>query len=262
VIYLPVAAKDEDMPGTNANWENLRRPAEEETGLNVGSAERWISGIAGVALMGWSLRRKRLRALLLPLGGVLIKRAVTGVCEVNRAIGRNSARSEEGQGTVAELEKGEGIKVEQAVTIMRPRDELFQFWRNFENLPRFMDNLESVTVLDDKRSHWVAKGPLGTRVEWDAEIEQEIENELIAWRSLPGADVAQVGSVNFSPVHNGGTDVRVILRYAPPAGKLGDAMAGVLGDDPDRQIADDLRRFKQVMEASEVPTTATTGGAA
>jgi uncharacterized membrane protein len=257
-----VAAEDDDMTATNANWEHLRRPADEETGINVGRTERWISGIAGLALMGYSLRRKRLRALLLPLGGALIKRAVTGVCEVNRAIGRNSARSEQAEGTVAELERGEGIKIEQAVTIMRPRDELFQFWRNFENLPRFMENLESVTVLDERRSHWVAKGPLGTRVEWDAEIEQEIENELIAWRSLPGADVAQTGSVNFSPVHNGGTDVRVILRYAPPAGKIGDAVASVLGDDPDRQIADDLRRFKQVMEANEVPAASTTGGTA
>jgi uncharacterized membrane protein len=119
-----------------------------------------------------------------------------------------------------------------------------------------MDNLESVTVLGPRRSHWVAKGPAGTKVEWDAEIDQEIDNELISWRSLPGSDVNQVGSVNFSPVHNGGTDVRVILRYAPPAGKAGDVVGHLVGGNPAQQIADDLRRFKQVMEAAEVSSSA------
>jgi uncharacterized membrane protein len=228
----------------------------ERRGVNVGRSERWVSGIAGAALIGFSMGRKRLRAVLVPLGGALIGRAVTGRCEVNRMLGRNSARDEGRTGAVAELERGSGIKIEQAVVIERPRDELFQFWRNFENLPRFMDNLESVTILDPRRSHWVAKGPAGTRVEWDAEIEHEIENELISWRSLPGADVDQVGSVYFSPVHNGGTEVRVIVRYAPPAGKLGGAVAQILGENPEQQVADDLRRFKQVMVAREVPSSA------
>ncbi|HUR95406.1 MAG TPA: SRPBCC family protein [Gemmatimonadales bacterium] len=243
-------------------WENLRATERERRGVNVGSTERWVSGLAGAALLGYSLRQRRMRALLIPLGGALLKRAMTGVCEVNRALGRNSARDEQTMSPVASLHRGEGRKIEEAVTINRPRDELYRFWRHFENLPRFMDNLESVTVLDDKRSHWVAKGPVGTRVEWDAEIHNEIENELIAWRSLPGADVDQAGSVHFSPVHNGGTDVRVIMRYSPPAGKLGDAVAHVLGDDPDRQIADDLRRFKQVMDAGEVPAGVSGSGSA
>jgi uncharacterized membrane protein len=228
---------------------------QDDRGVNVGRTERWVSGLAGAALVGFSLGRRRLRAVLVPLGGALIGRAVTGRCEVNRMLGRNSAR-DEGARTVAELEQGEGTKVEEAVTIYRPREELFQFWRNFENLPRFMDNLESVTVLGPRRSHWVAKGPAGTKVEWDAEIDQEIDNELISWRSLPRSDVNQVGSVNFSPVHNGGTDVRVILRYAPPAGKAGDVVGHLVGGNPAQQIADDLRRFKQVMEAAEVSSSA------
>ncbi|HET6577397.1 MAG TPA: SRPBCC family protein [Gemmatimonadales bacterium] len=228
----------------------------ERRGVNVGQRERWISGIAGAALVGFSMGRKRLRAVLVPLGGALIGRAVTGRCEVNRLLGRNSARDEGRTGTIADLERGGGVKLEQAVVIERPREELFGFWRDFENLPRFMDNLESVTILGPRRSHWVAKGPAGTRVEWDAEIEQEIENELISWRSLPGADVDQVGSVHFSPVHNGGTEVRVILRYAPPAGKLGGGVGHVLGENPEQQVADDLRRFKQVMDAREVPSSA------
>jgi uncharacterized membrane protein len=233
---------------------NASPGARDADGVNVGRTERWISGLAGAAMIGFSLGGKRLRAVLVPLGGALIGRAVTGRCEVNRLLGRNSARGEERGGTVARLERGEGIKIEQAVVIERPRGELFQFWRQLENLPRFMDNLESVTQLGPTRSHWVAKGPAGTRVEWDAEIDQEIENELISWRSLPGSDVDQVGSVHFSPVHNGGTDVRVILRYAPPAGKAGDDVAHILGSDPEQQVADDLRRFKQVMDVGEVPS--------
>jgi uncharacterized membrane protein len=214
--------------------------------------------VAGAALLASALRRKRLRALLLPVGIGLIRRAVTGRCEINRALGRNSAGQEERVSPVASLERGEGNRVEQSVVIDRPREELFQFWRQFDNLPRFMDNLESVTILDPRRSRWVAKGPVGTRVEWEAEIHNEIENELIAWRSLPGADVDQAGSVHFSPVAGGGTEVRVVMRYSAPAGRVGDAVAHSLGDDPDRQIADDLRRFKQVMDAGE-PVSSSSG---
>jgi uncharacterized membrane protein len=204
-----------------------------------------------VALGLYSLRGRRLRGILLPIAGSLVARAATGRCAVNRMLGRNTARSDR-TSPVASLGAGEGIKVEQAVSINRPREEIFQFWRNFENLPRFMDNLESVQVLDTTRSRWVAKGPAGSRVEWEAEIHNEIPNELIAWRSLPGSEVDQAGSVHFSPVHNDGTEVRVILRYSPPAGKAGAAVARLFGEDPAHQVAEDLRRFKQVMEAGEV----------
>lgn len=231
-------------------WENLQPWGRPTSDVNVGRTERWISGIAGAALLAYSLRRRRLRAVLLPLGAGLIRRAVTGSCEINRALGRNSA----GEGRVspvASLDRGEGAKLEESVIIARPPEELFRFWRNFENLPRFMDNLESVRIADDRRSHWVAKGPLGTRVEWDAEINNEIPGELIAWRSLPDADVDQAGSVHFSPAPGGATEVRVVMRYATPGGKLGEMTAHLLGSDPERQIADDLRRLKQVMEAGE-----------
>jgi uncharacterized membrane protein len=114
-----------------------------------------------------------------------------------------------------------------------------------------MDHLESVTVLDESRSHWIAKGPAGTRVEWDAEIHNEVPNQVIAWRSLPGSEVANAGSVYFIPTENGDTEVRVVMRYHPPAGRLGAAIAGLLGEEPSRQIAEDLRRLKQVVEAGE-----------
>lgn len=232
-------------------WEHLRRADFDESEVNVGRNERVLSGIAGAALGLYALRRRRRRGLLLPLAGALISRAVTGRCPVNRALGRNSALGEERSSPVASVGRGEGIRVEQAVTINRPREEIYRFWRNFENLPRFMDHLESVRVLDEQRSHWVVKGPAGTRVEWDAEIHNEIPNELIAWRSLPEAEVDHAGSVHFDPAP-GGTEVRVILRYDPPAGRVGAAVARLFGEEPSHQVAEDLRRFKQVMEAVDL----------
>lgn len=220
--------------------------------VNVGRTERWISGVAGALLLGYGLRRHRYRAVLAPLGVGLIGRAVSGRSLLNRALGRNSADTLR-TSPVASLERGEGTRIDRTVLIARPAAELYRFWRQFDTLPRFMDNLESVTLLDGRRSHWVAKGPLGARVEWDAEVHNEIPNELIAWRSLPGSEVDQAGSVHFMPAAEG-TEVRVVLRYAAPAGKVGDTVARLLGDDPSQQIADDLRRFKQVMEASDIPT--------
>ena len=233
---------------SDERWENLRRPMEDEDGINVGRTERVVSGVAAAAVAVLALRRKRLRPFLLPVAGSLFSRAATGRCAVNRALGRNTARHDR-VSPVASVPRGEGIRVERSVVVGRPISEVYQFWRNFENLPRFMDHLESVTVIDENRSHWVAKAPMGTRVEWDATIHNELENELIAWRSLPGADVNNAGSVHFTPAGDGRTEVRVVLSYDPPAGKLGAAVAKLFGEEPSRQVEDDLRRFKQVMEA-------------
>jgi uncharacterized membrane protein len=232
----------------STDWENRTFWGRLDTEVNVGRTERWISGAAGVVLLAYGLGRRRFRAVLLPVGIGLLHRALTGRSQINRVLRRNSALDEGRVSPVASLGRGEGRKIEQAVMIQRPRGELFRFWRQFDNLPRFMDNLESVTILDSRRSRWVAKGPVGTRVEWDAEIHNEIEDELIAWRSLPGAEVDQAGSVHFSPAPDGQTEVRVIMRYAAPGHRVGDVVAHILGDDPERQIADDLRRLKQVME--------------
>lgn len=235
-----------------ADWDNRAFWGRLDTEVNVGRAERWISGAAGIALLAYGLRRRRFRAVLLPVGIGLLHRALTGRSEINHVLRRNSTLDDGRVSPVASLDRGEGRKIEQVVMIHRPPGELFRFWRQFDNLPRFMDNLESVTILDSRRSHWVAKGPLGTRVEWDAEINNEIEEELIAWRSLPGADVDQAGSVHFSPTPDGHTEVRVIMRYAAPGHSVGDAVVHILGDDPERQIADDLRRLKQVMDMGDV----------
>lgn len=231
--------------------ENLERSAPNGGGANVGRRERWISGAAGVALAAYGLRRKRLGRVLLPVAAGLIGRAVTARCPVNRALGRDSTLDHQPSSAATSVKRGEGIRVEQSVTINRPAGELYQFWRRLDTLPRFMDHLESVEVLDPRRSRWVAKGPVGTRIEWDAEIYNEIAERLLAWRSLPQSDVDQAGSVHFEPLPDGSTEVRVVLRYDPPAGKVGATVARLLGEDPARQVAEDLRRFKQVMEASE-----------
>jgi uncharacterized membrane protein len=146
--------------------------------------------------------------------------------------------------------------VDKAVTINKPIDQLYAFWRKLENLPRFMDHLESVTTIDETRSHWVAKGPAGKKVEWDAEIINEIPNELIGWRSLPGAEVNNAGSVQFKPAPGGrGTELQVELRYDPPGGALGAMFAKLFGEEPNQQVEDDLRRLKSILEAGERPTT-------
>jgi uncharacterized membrane protein len=241
----------DDRIGGARRWDNLHRPDSYATGNNVGRRERWISAVAAAAVMAYGLRRRRGRAVLLPIAGSLLGRAVSGRCPVNQLLGRNSAVDDEPSSPVTSVRRGEGVRVDERIVLNRARDEVYRFWRNLENLPRFMDHLEAVTVLDERRSHWVAKGPAGTRVEWDAVVHNEIPNELIAWRSLEGSEVDNAGSVHFSPTETGDTEVRVVLRYDPPAGRLGAAVARLFGEEPSRQVADDLRRLKQVVEAGE-----------
>ena len=233
---------------SNDRWENLRRHGKAGQ-ADLGKTERLISGVAGAALMLLTFRSRRLRPFLFPVATGLIAKALKGQTKTGGIGGRHDDRTSR----VASVGRGQGIKVEESVTINRPVLEVYRFWRNFENLPRFMDHLEAVTVIDDSRSHWVAKGPAGTRVEWDAVIHNEVEDEVIAWRSLPGSEVNNAGSVHFTPTPDGtGTDVRVVLSYEPPAGKLGAAVAKLLGEEPSKQVADDLRRFKQVMDSGDV----------
>jgi uncharacterized membrane protein len=148
------------------------------------------------------------------------------------------------------------IHVERAITINRSPEELYSFWHDFERLPRFMNHLKAVQSSGDKRSHWVAKGPAGTEVEWDAEITNDEPNHLIAWRSLQGADVENAGLVRFEPAPAGrGTVVKVEMDYRPPAGVLGAQIARLFGEDPGKQVHVDLHRFKQLMETGEIART-------
>jgi uncharacterized membrane protein len=129
-------------------------------------------------------------------------------------------------------------------------------WRNFENLPRFMAHVQSVKTTGRNRSHWIVKGPAGTTVEWDAEITHDEPNALLAWRSLDGADIESAGAVRFLPQTSGrGTIVSVKMQYKPPAGAIGMTVAKLFGEEPDIQVAEDLRRFRQAMETGEVATT-------
>jgi len=148
------------------------------------------------------------------------------------------------------------ISVKKSITINKSPEELYRFWHNFENLPRFMNHLKSVQTLDNRRSHWVMKAPLDTSVEWDAEITDDQENEMIAWRSLEGADVHSAGSVSFESEAGGATEVKVTMEYNPPGGAVGAAVAKLFGEAPDQQLDEDLGRFKQMMEAGDVPSTA------
>ena len=221
--------------------------------VNVGYVERWASSIGGGALAALGVRRGNYRKPagigLLLVAGHQLYRGITGRDRIYSALGVDTSHVDPHPGGNA------GINVEKSVTINRSPDELYTFWRNFENLPRFMNHLESVRMESDGRSHWVAKGPAGTTVEWDAEITEERPNELIAWHSLPNTDVDNTGSVRFQPGPNGrGTEVHVRIAYNPPAGAVGAAIATLFGQEPNQQVEGDLRRFKQLMEAGEIPT--------
>lgn len=146
-----------------------------------------------------------------------------------------------------------GLRVVDAIRLEQPIAPVFSYWRRLENLPTFMSHLVSVTQTSPTRSHWVAKGPAGLKVEWDAEIFNEIDNKLIAWRSLPGSDVVTAGSVNFDAVRDGrSTQVTINLQYDPPAGKAGALVAAMFGRAPSQTIREDLRRWKQRMETGEI----------
>lgn len=145
------------------------------------------------------------------------------------------------------------IGVYAAITVNRPVNEVYRFWRDLENLPCFMTHLVAVQGTGAGRFRWTAKAPAGRRIEWDAEIVEDRPNQSIAWRSLPGTKVPNSGRVRFSPAPGGrGTEIRVELGYAPPAGSLGRAVAKLFGEEPDQQVRDDLRRFKQVIETGDV----------
>jgi len=163
-----------------------------------------------------------------------------------------------GQGRNVSVPYELGIRVDEAITINRPRDEVYRFWKNLENLAEFMEHVESVRMLTGGRqSHWVARAPGGRRIEWDAEIISDIENELIGWRSLQGSDVPNAGSVTFRDAAGGrGTEVRVELQYDPPGGAVGAFVAKLFGEEPSMQIRNDLKRLKTRLESGVVPSTA------
>jgi uncharacterized membrane protein len=231
------------------------REARVHRGQNISSVERWASMVAGAGLALYGVSRRRGNAwLLAALGGALLQRGVRGHCDVYQALGVNTASTHDD--TRAALGGSAGVNVEESVTINRSPEELYRFWRDLENLPRFMHHLESVERLTDTLSRWRVKGPGGRRVEWNAEIINEVPNDVIGWKSIEGSDVISAGSVNFEDAGPGhGTRVRVRLQYSPPGGKLGAAFAKLMGRDAATEIREDLRRMKQLIETGEVATT-------
>jgi len=230
--------------------------------INVGGIERWLSMVAGAMLAGWGLqRRDALGGTAVVGAAALLYHGATGRGGIYDAGGANRG-TRRGMALIADrysdtrqrLGGRRGIHVEESVTINKPIAEVFRFWRNFENLPQFMEHLDSVATRDEGISHWVAKGPAGTHVEWDARIINEIDNKLIGWQSLEGSMVATAGSVNFDETEHG-TRVRVHLQYDPPGGKVGAMVAKLFGEEPNQTIREDLRRFKRLLETGEIPTT-------
>lgn len=211
------------------------------TKTNVNQTERIVSGIAGGGLIAYGLKRRDAAgAALAVVGTFLGLRSATGHCQVYDAAGFSTADEKEARPTK--------IHVQKSVTINKSAAELYSFWRDFENLPKFMNHLESVKTTGEKTSHWKAKAPLGSSVEWDAELTSDVENEKIGWKSSEISEVPNSGTVEFLSTTNRGTEVRVTLTYEPPAGKIGSLIAKLFGEEPSQQIADDLRRFKGLME--------------
>jgi len=239
------------MPGqqngrTAAQLPNL------ESKINVGTSERAVSIAAGTILAMLGVARRDLTGLVIAgVGGGLLYRGATGHCHAYEVLDIDTADDEEKQ------QEADGFHVVQSFLIRKSREELYNYWRQLENLPDIMSHLESVEVLDKTRSRWTATAPsiAGGTISWDAEITEDIPSERIAWKSLPGARVVNQGSVQFLQMPGDrGTAVRVELDYQPPAGRLGKWIAKLFGEAPDQQIREDLRAFKSQMEVGEVPT--------
>lgn len=216
--------------------------------INLSRIERWGSVVGGTALALYGLKHRSLGGIVVSLlGAGLAYRGVSGHCPLYSALDISTATEDTGA--------QRGIHVEKTMTILKAPEELYRFWRRFENLPRFMRHVQSVRSLDHERSHWVAKAPLGTTIEWDAEIIEDREHEVIAWRSVEGSQLPNDGRVLFRRDPAGrGTQVKAMLTYYPPLGKIAAIGAKLFGEDPGQQLEEDLRRFKCLMEAGEIPT--------
>ncbi|MEA5448760.1 SRPBCC family protein [Leptolyngbya sp. CCNP1308] len=213
------------------------------TDTEASRLERWASIISGGALVLGGLQQRSLRGILAAVaGGGLVYQGAqkkSTIKQIGEAVGGEKA-----------------ILVEKTVTINRPASELYSFWRQFDNLPRFMRHLKSVQVIDENRSHWVVNAPLDQRVEWDAVIVNDQPDHLIAWTSADDAEVDHSGFVRFQPATGDrGTEVKVVMEYELPGGAMAAAIAKLFGEAPEQQIGDDLSRFKQLMETGEIATT-------
>lgn len=245
--------------GKPAQARPPQRQAAPASGLkvNVGKTERTLSGFGGAVAVGYGLSRGSLGGLVLAaLGGGLIYRSVTGHCTAYNKLGIDTAEGEQGRtGTGTEPGAAKTVRVRRTFTVAKPAEECYRYWRQLDNLPKFMTHLNSVKVTGDMTSHWEAKAPLGRTVAWDAEITEDQPNKKIAWKSVGEPDIENEGSVEFHKAPGDrGTLVTAEVRYNPPGGKLGATLAWLLGEEPEIQVTEDLRHFKEVMETGEIAT--------
>lgn len=239
-----------------AGQREMHRQQEGQKVVNVGEVERLASEVGGAVLVMGGLLRGGLPGLVMAaLGGGLVYRGFSGHCSLYRAIGADSAAGDE-RGPRSSVPAQRGVHFEEAITVNRSADELYRFWRDVTNHPKFTEHLESVTTVGENRTHWVMKGPLGITLEWDAETYEDKPGELIAWRSLEGSQVDVAGSVHFRPAPGGrGTEARVVQKVNPPGGAIGAAVAGLFGKSPEQQMRGNLGRLKQLLETGEIATT-------
>lgn len=238
---------DEMNTNTSSEFASALPPATGSSNINVGDKERILSVFAGTVLSVIAMRNlKKSYGKYLALAGLaLVKRGVTGFCEVNNVLHRDTARK-----------KASAIEVKSNFTINRPRLEVYDFWRNLENLPKFMKHIKDVKVVDERRSHWTAKLPGGVgSVSWDAMLEVDNPNSLISWSSLPGSTIDNAGEVKFSNSNQvGQTEVQAKISYRLPAGDAGSIAAKLFNPIVEKMIRDDLRSFKSFMETGEIQT--------
>jgi uncharacterized membrane protein len=221
--------------------------------INIATVERAASVIGGSLLIYSSFRRLKWSGIGIAVAGAaLIHRGFTGHSDAYQALGVSTKKN----GNNVSVPYGQGIRVSSSITVNKPRFEVYSFWRDLENLPSFMQHLERVRETGPFASHWEAKAPIGRTVQWDAEVITDDPGAVIAWRSLPGADVDNAGSVHFrDAAGKRGTEVHVELSYVPPGGVVGAWLSKALGESPKSQIQQDLRRFKMMIETGEVPQT-------
>ncbi len=214
--------------------------------VNVGKLERVASILAGSALMfkGFQNEEKKSGIAMLIAGGYLMFRGATGHCAGYAVAGKRKLPD-----TV------KNINIMTKLTVNRPRQEVYDFWRTLSNLPLFMEHLEKVDVIDDSRSHWVAKVPghLG-KIEWDAEVVKEIDGELLGWNSLPHASVNNAGKVEFRDADENGTEITVLITYRAPFGDVGEGIASMLNPVFKKMITKDVKNFKRYIEAGDIAT--------
>lgn len=221
-----------------------------QTDVSYLEIERWVTLATATALIAYGFSRRTIPGVALAIAATpLAYRGLSGVWP--RANGRTA------DDTRVALAGNRGIHVRESIRLEKPVSEVYRFWRNLENLPRFMTHLKQVKDLGEGRSHWEARGPADATIEWTAEIINEVENKVLGWRSLPGSDVTTAGSVHFSPARGDRcTQLSVHLQYEPPAGRAGAFLLRLFGRNPSSMIREDLRHLKQLLEAGEIPRAA------